>query len=401
MPLLDGGLELHAGVAADVRAFGDFAQEVAGLFFLAGLAVGHPDRGPFASLEGGVHEFIGHADGEVLVLIHDRAVGFAVERAVIALLDEGPGFALLAHFGLDEFFDVGMPILERVHLGRAAGFTAAFDHAGHLVVNFEEGKRTARFAAAAQFFTGRAQGGEVAARAAAVFEKHGFALGQIEDAFHVVLDGLDEAGAGLRVFVLGGSALGFARQAIVEIIALTGVLADAVLLGEADVEPHGAVEGTVLVEAEPGQVIVKGLGAGLVGKVTVGLAEVGDGAGDAVDELADGGFASAFVWVGAIGDVAVEIFRDGDLGGERTPAAGDFHVFLFEDDLARIVIDLGRALVPFHVVEGRAGLGVETLFEFEALRLGVGDAGTAGGGFGAAGRCRARGGRFAGLGTEG
>ena len=74
---------------------------------------------------------------------------------------------------------------------------------------------------------------------------------------------------------------------------------------------------------------------------------------------------------------------------------------MFEDDLARIVIDLGRALVPFYVVEGRAGLGVETLLEFEALRLGVGDAGAVGGGFGAAGSCRARGGRFAGLGTEG
>ena len=149
VPLLDGRLELHAGVATDVRAFGDFAQEVAGVFFLAGLAVGHADSSPFASLDGGVHEFISHADGQVLVLIHDRAVGFAIKRAVITLLDEGPGFALLAHFGFDEFFDVGVPILERVHLGRAAGFAAAFDHAGHLVVNFEEGKRTARFAAAA------------------------------------------------------------------------------------------------------------------------------------------------------------------------------------------------------------------------------------------------------------
>ena len=149
VPLLDGRLELHAGVATDVRAFGDFAQEMAGVFFLAGLAVGHADSSPFASLDGGVHEFIGYADGEVLVLIHDRAVGFAIKRAVITLLDEGPGFALLAHFGFDEFFDVGVPILERVHLGRAAGFAAAFDHAGHLVVNFEEGKRTARFAAAA------------------------------------------------------------------------------------------------------------------------------------------------------------------------------------------------------------------------------------------------------------
>ena len=65
---------------------------------------------------------------------------------------------------------------------------------------------------------------------------------------------------------------------------------------------------------------------------------------DRVDELADGGFASALVRIGAIGEVAVEIFRDGDLGGEGAPAARDFDVFLFEDDFAGVVVDLGGPL---------------------------------------------------------
>jgi hypothetical protein len=59
-----------------------------------------------------------------------------------------------------------------------------------------------------------------------------------------------------------------------------------------------------------------------------------------------------------VGDVAVEIFRDGDLGGQDAPALGDFDVFLLEDGLARIVGDFGGALVPLDFVVGMdAGLG--------------------------------------------
>jgi hypothetical protein len=41
----------------------------------------------------------------------------------------------------------------------------------------------------------------------------------VHDAFHVVIDRLDEAGAALRIFVLGARALGLAGLAIVEPIA--------------------------------------------------------------------------------------------------------------------------------------------------------------------------------------
>ena len=39
--------------------------------------------------------------------------------------------------------------------------------------------------------------------------------------------------------------------------------------------------------------------------------------GDAMDQLSHGGFAATFVRVGAVGDVAVEVFGDRDFGGER------------------------------------------------------------------------------------
>ena len=72
-----------------------------------------------------------------------------------------------------------------------------------------------------------------------------------------------------------------------------------------------------------------------------------------MDQLPHGGFATAFVRIGAVGDVAVEIFRNRDLGRERAPAFWDLDVFLFENHLAAVVGDLRRAAFPFHLIEWR------------------------------------------------
>ena len=45
-----------------------------------------------------------------------------------------------------------MPVLERVHLRRAARLAAGLHHVRDLIVDFEERKRPARLAAAAQLF---------------------------------------------------------------------------------------------------------------------------------------------------------------------------------------------------------------------------------------------------------
>ena len=55
----------------------------------------------------------------------------------------------------------------------------------------------------------------------------------------------------------------------------------------------------------------------------------------------------------AVGDVAVKIFRDGDLGRERAPAFRHFDVLLLENDLAAVVGDLRGAPFPFDLVERR------------------------------------------------
>ena len=72
-----------------------------------------------------------------------------------------------------------------------------------------------------------------------------------------------------------------------------------------------------------------------------------------MNQLAHRTFASAFVRVGPMGDVAVKIFRDRDLRGQRAPALWHLHVFLFENHRAAVVGDFGRAPFPLDLIEWR------------------------------------------------
>src|SRR5204863_173504 len=86
--------------------------------------------------------------------------------------------------------------------------------------------------------------------------EHGFAGRQPHDIFHRVLHALDEAGTPLRVLVLRYGSFCFASLTIVEIVAGPGAFADAILMIQADVKPDRRIEGTVLIQAEPGQVVL-------------------------------------------------------------------------------------------------------------------------------------------------
>ena len=153
VPFVDRGIELHAGIAANMCSFGDLAQQRARVFAFARFAVRYAARPPFAAFERRFHEFVAYAHAQIFVLIHDGAVRIAVVTAIVALLDQRPRLLLFLLFGVDEFLDVRMPILERVHLCGAPRFAAALHHVRDLVVNFQERERAAGFAAAAQFFS--------------------------------------------------------------------------------------------------------------------------------------------------------------------------------------------------------------------------------------------------------
>src|SRR6478672_9794048 len=80
-------------------------------------------------------------------------------------------------------------------------------------------------------------------------------------------------------------------------------------------------------------------------------------------------FSSAFVRIGAVGDVAVEILRHGDFRGERAPILRDLNGFLLENDLAAVVSDFRGASFPFDLIKWRDGSIAEHTLETQAAIL--------------------------------
>ena len=269
-------------------------------------------RPPFLARERGFHELVTSTDREVFVLIHDAAISFAVVRTVVALLNQCPRLLLLLLLGINEFFDVAVRITKRVHLRCTTGLAAGLHDVGDLVINFQEAHRAAWATAAAEFFARRTDRCQISARARTELEQHRLGIREVHDAFHVVFDGLDEARAALGIFVLSAGALGFVGLGIEKPITLGGIFADSVLMIEADVEPDGGIECAVLIHGQPSQLVEKYF-AIRFGEITILDAPVGNGAGDAMDELAHGGFALRSVLF------AVEIFRHDNLRREHRP----------------------------------------------------------------------------------
>ena len=223
VPVVDGGVELHARVAALPGRLGHHLHEVAGPVGRRRRRSGEHVAGlPLAVLHHRAHELVGDAHGVVGVLEEDGVVGPAlhVEGAVVAGVDEGPGLALLFGLAVDELVDVGVVGVQDHHLGGAAGLAPALDHAGEGVVAAHEGDGTGGGAAAGQRLLGGADAREVRARARAELEEHALGLGQAQDRLHRVVDGVDEAGRGLRVLL------------------------------DPDVEPDRAVEGRLLLDEQ-------------------------------------------------------------------------------------------------------------------------------------------------------
>ena len=366
VPFLNGSVELQARIAADVGALSDFVEERRRIFLLQRFATRDGACPPFLAVHRSLHEFVADANGKVLVLIHDAAVSLAVKRAVVALLHESPGLLLFLLFAVDEFLDVAVPVAKRVHFGSAAGFSARLHDIGDLVVNFEETQWPAWAAAAAQFFFAGADGAQIGAGAGAVLEEHRFAVGEAHDVFHVVVHRLNKAGAALGILVLCRSALRFALLRIVKPIALGGSFAHAVLMKETHVEPDGRVKGAVLIDAKPGELVIKHFTVRFA-EVTVLHTPIGNRAADAMDELANGGLPLRSVLF------TVKIFGDDDLGGEHRPGFGDFDVFLLKNDLARVVSDLGGAFIPFQLIKGAGFSAAKNPFEFQRF-VGAGSA---------------------------
>src|SRR5207249_4707555 len=108
--------------------------------------------------------------------------------------------------------------------------------------------------------------------------------------------------------------------------------------------PDGRIEGAILIDAEPGQLLVEHI-AIVLAEITVLNPPVSNGATNTMNELANRRLPFGCVLL------AVKIFRDDNLGGQDRPGFWHFHVLLLKNHLAVIVGNLGRSTVPFQLVK--------------------------------------------------
>ena len=345
VPVVDGRVVLHAGIAAVPGSVGDLTHQVAGLVFRTGdRGVGDPVRLPGAIVGDRLHELVADANREVRVLKHDGAVGFAVEvDLILAAVDENTRLLLLLRLGLDELQHVGMPVFDALHLGGPARLAAGFDDRGNLVVDPHERQRPRGNPPAGELLSRTAKARQIGPGARAELEQHRLARRQAHDVFHVVFDRLDETSRALRKLVRRLRAADGVRFGVPVVVAPRTL--HAVLMIQTDVEPHRRVKRTVLVQAEPGQLAVEAFA--VVGRLEVAVlyAPIGDGPGDAVNDLPDARFPLR------CSRLAVKILADDHVGRQRGPRGRDLAVLLLEQDVARFVLDACGAQLPIDRVE--------------------------------------------------
>ena len=255
VPAIGGGVVLHAGIAAVPGGVGDLAQQVARLEGLDGAAVFHGLGAEFAVAHDGVHEVVGHAHGVVGVLEEHRRVGLGVGAgAVIAVLDQRPGFGFFFLLALDEVNDVRVVHVEDDHLGGAAGLASGLDDAGEGVEALHEAERAAGGSAAGERLGGGAQRREVGAGARAPLEEHALGLGQRQDAVQRIVDRVDEAGGALRLGVADRAEFDLLLGGVPVPVLRLRVGLDAVA---AHVEPHRRVEGGLLLQEQVRELVVE------------------------------------------------------------------------------------------------------------------------------------------------
>ena len=77
---------------------------------------------------------------------------------------------------------------------------------------------------------------------------------------------------------------------------------------QANVEPDRRIKRSVLIQTKPGQFVVKSFRGLCIREVTICNSPVGNRARDTMNQLPHRSFSSAFMRIGAVPDVAVEIF---------------------------------------------------------------------------------------------
>ena len=142
VPIVDGRIELQAGIGAAPRSLGDLAHDFAGLVGLVHLARSAQRGGPIAVFLIGLEEFFGHSNRVVGVLPRDGAVRLPVEIRVVASGDERLGLGFFLGFPANEIDDFGMVDIQANHFGGPPRRATGFGRTGALIEHLQEGHHT-------------------------------------------------------------------------------------------------------------------------------------------------------------------------------------------------------------------------------------------------------------------
>ena len=295
---------------------GDHVHEVARLVGIHRLARHDGLRLPRGVLLERLHVLVADADRVVRVLEEDRGIRRTIERRVITRVDQGPGFLLLLGLAFDELDDVRMVDVQDHHLRRAARTAAGLDDAGERVEPLHEGDRAGGGAAPLDVLLRGAKRGEVRARSRAPLEEKTLGLREVQDPFHRVGHGVDEArrALGLRL--------------------------------HAAVEPDRAVEGSLLVEEQISELVGEGLCVHVGREIALLPSPARDGVDHAADQLFYG------VLTLRCSNLTTKILRRDHIRRHLRPELGELHVALLEDGLAGLARDDGGPELPFDLIEG-------------------------------------------------
>src|SRR5215469_8214019 len=159
------------------------------------------------------------------------------------------------------------------------------------------------------------------------------------------------------------------RLPIIEVVSLAASLADPILLVKAHVKPDRAVKSSILIQAEPTQITIKGFRRLFVRKIAILDAPIRDGSGDSMDKLPDRAFASPFARIGTVRNVAVKILRHSYFRRKRAPRLWHLHILLTEDDLAAVIGNLRGPSFPFNNVKRRNLLRAKIVLKLQATVL--------------------------------
>ena len=224
VPVVDRGRELHSGIGTFPSRLGDLTEEIPRTQDRSDLTACAGTQLPRAFCGDRPHELVRQPDRVVGVLVlHRERVG-AVEIHVEACGGECSRLAFLSCFAPHECLDVRVVGVEQHHLGGAPGLAPAADRPCRGIGTAHEADRAARRPPARQRLTRRPQCRQVHTGSRAAFKDAALGHVPVQDGFHFVINGEDEA----RRRLLGHTL-------------------------HADVEPHRAVEGHPLMCQQPRQ----------------------------------------------------------------------------------------------------------------------------------------------------